>query len=142
MTNEQIAASIEKLTQQLSKLAEAVRAKDDAPTGKIQPPESALEKMRAGICLQCDQPAAPGRRGLCEADYGAVRRRILDRKITEAAAIKGGYILPKNLTPSGRPSKVKPIDVYINSAESESEAKVTQVVRGKVRDASKRKAKK
>ena len=142
MTHEQIAAAIEKLTKQLSQLAEAVRAQDDAPTGKISPPESALERMRQGICLQCDQPAAPGRRGLCEADYGAVRRRIKDRKISNADAIRGGYILPSNMVPSGRPAKVKPIDIYINHAESEEEAKIIEASRDKVRDRKRRKAKK
>lgn len=49
-----------------------------------------------GVCLipECDGEAAPGRRGLCQTCYGAMRREMRAGNTTEKKMIRKGYLLP------------------------------------------------
>lgn len=143
MDNTSTANALAKIAKDLLALADRLRAEDDPGLATTELPKAALELAERGICLVCkEKPAARGRRGLCDADYQLIKRRMADTGAPESVAIGKGWLLPKGFKKTGRPSRNPELELYFNSPANHEEAQAIEASRDKVRDRKRRKAKK
>lgn len=98
--NESLAAELRAVAGQLLAVAARLLGEDDEP----KPPDIAVEREGAGLCIVCGEKP-PVTRGCCSADYQASLRHIKKHHLTDRQAIEQGLLWPEG--PRGRLSRLE-----------------------------------